>query len=72
MLNKYVGFNDSDKNFCPVLYSRGLYLEQCPKHLYDGKGTYEYTAKPKDLIPIDVILTKRIDDFLKRVRLAKF
>ena len=54
VLNKYVGFNDSDKNFGPVLYSRDLYLEQCQKHLYDGKGTYEYTAKPKDLILNDV------------------
>ena len=39
VLNKNVGFNDSDKNFGPVLYSRDLYLEQCQKHLFDGKGT---------------------------------
>mmetsp|Transcript_40948 Transcript_40948/g.85450 ORF Transcript_40948/g.85450 Transcript_40948/m.85450 type:complete len:573 (-) Transcript_40948:730-2448(-) len=54
VLNKNVGFNDSDKNFGPVLYSRDLYLEQCQKHLFDGKGTYEYTEKPKDLILEDV------------------
>ena len=54
MLNKKVGFNDSDKNFGPVLYSRDLCLEQCKKHLFDAKGTYEYTAKPKDLILFDV------------------
>jgi hypothetical protein len=38
VLNRDVGFNDSDKNFGPVLYSRDLYLEQCQKHLFDGKG----------------------------------
>ena len=27
VLNRDVGFNDSDKNFGPVLYSRDLYLE---------------------------------------------
>ena len=54
MLNKKVGFNDSDKNFGPVLYSRDLCLEQCKKHLFDAQGTYEYTAKPKDLILFDV------------------
>ena len=54
VLNKNVGFNDSDKNFGPVLYSRDLYLKQCEKHLFDGKGTYEYTEKPKDLILFDV------------------
>jgi hypothetical protein len=57
-LNRNVGFNDSDKNFGPVLYSRDLYLEQCKKHLFDGKGTYEYTEKPKDLILEDV--TRRL------------
>ena len=55
VLNKNVGFNDSDKNFGPVLYSRDLYLEQCKKHLFDGKNTYEYTEKPKDLILNDVV-----------------
>jgi hypothetical protein len=54
VLNKNAGFNDSDKNFGPVLYSRDLYLEQCKKHLFDEKGTYEYTAKPKDMILKDV------------------
>jgi hypothetical protein len=53
-LNRNVGFNDSDKNFGPVLYSRDLYLEQCKKHLFDGKGTYEYTEKPKNFILEDV------------------
>jgi hypothetical protein len=52
--NVRVGFNDSDKNFGPVLSSRDLYLELCRKHLFDGKGTYEYTEKPKDLILEDV------------------
>ncbi len=46
VLHKNVGFNDSDKHFSPVLYSRDLYLEQCHKHLFDGKGTYEYTERP--------------------------
>ena len=50
VLNRNVGYNNSDKNFGPVLYSRDLYLDQCQKHLYDGKGTYEYTAKPRDMI----------------------
>ncbi len=49
-LNRNAGFNDSDKNFCPVLYSRDLYLEQYKKHLFDGKGTYEHTEKPMDFI----------------------
>ncbi len=61
-LNRNVGFNDSDKNFCPVLYSRDLYLEQCKKHLLDGKGTYEYTEKPKDFILEDV--TRRLKNLL--------
>jgi hypothetical protein len=54
VLNRNVGFNDSDKNFGPVLYSRDLYLQQCQMHLFDRKGTYEYTQKPKDLILNDV------------------
>ena len=62
VLNKYVGFNDSDKNFGPVLYSREFYLEQCQKHLFDGKGTYEYTDKPNDLILEDV--TRRLKNLL--------
>ena len=43
----HVGFNNSDKNYGPVLYSRDLLL--C-----DEKGTYMHTAKPKDLIPQEV------------------
>ena len=62
VLNKNVGYNDSDKHFGPVLYSRDLYLEQCRKHLFDGKGTYEYTDKPKDLILEDV--TRRLKTLL--------
>ena len=54
VLNKNVGFNNSDKNFGPVLYSRDLYLEQCKMHLLDDKGTYQFTDKPKDLILKDV------------------
>ena len=52
--DRNVGFNNSDKNYGPVLYSRNLYLEQCLLHLYDDKGTYEDTEKPKDLILEDV------------------
>jgi hypothetical protein len=62
VLNRNVGFKNSDKNFGPVLYSRDLYLEQCQKHLFDGKGTYEYTGKPKDLILMDV--TRRLKNLL--------
>ena len=54
VLTRNVGFDNSDKNFGPVLYSRDLYLKQCQMHLFDTKGTYEYTAKPKDLILQDV------------------
>jgi hypothetical protein len=61
-LNRNVGFNDTDKNFGPVLYSRDLYLEQCKKRLFDGKGTYEYTGKLKDLILEDV--TSRLKNLL--------
>ena len=43
-----VGFNNSDKNYGPVLYCRDLYLKQCYLHLYDDKGTYEHTEKPAD------------------------
>ncbi len=65
-LNRNVGFNDSDKNFGPVLYFRDLHLEHCKKqHLFDGKGTYEYTEKPKDLILEDV--TRRLKDVLERL-----
>ncbi len=61
-LNRNVGFNDSDENFGPVLYSRDLYLEQCKKHLFNEKGTYQYTEKPKDLIREDV--TSRLKNLL--------
>ena len=36
-----IGYNASDKNYGPVLYSREKYTEQCKLHLFDGKGTYE-------------------------------
>ncbi len=58
VLNKY---NDSDKNFGSVRYSRDLHryatstwnnLESI--WLYDEKGTHEYTVKQKDLILNDV------------------
>ena len=64
VLNKNVGFNNSDKNFGPVLYSRDLYIEQCKLTLFDDKGTYQYTEKPKDLILMDVIrrLKKLLDE----------
>ena len=55
VLNRNIGFNNSDKNFGPVLYSRDLYLKQCQMHLFDNKGTYEYTEKPRDLILLDVV-----------------
>ena len=58
-----VGFNNSDKNYGAVLYSRDLYLEQCLLHLYDDKGTYEHTEKPKDLILGDV--SRRLNNLLK-------
>ena len=48
--DRNVGYNISDKNYGPVLYSRDLYLEQCKKLLIDGIGTYEHTEQPKDLI----------------------
>lgn len=57
-----VGFNNSDKNYGPVLYSRDLYLEQCLLHLYDDEGTYEHTEKPKDLILADV--SRRLNTLL--------
>jgi hypothetical protein len=55
VLNRNIGFNNSDKNFGPVLYSRDLYLKQCQMHLFDNKGTYEYTEKPRDLILLDLV-----------------
>ena len=58
-----VGYNNSDKNYGPVLYSRDLYLKQCLLHLHDDKGTYEYTAKPKDLILADV--SRRLNNLLR-------
>ncbi len=66
VLHKNVGFNDSDKQFGPVLYSRDLYLEQCQKHLFDGKGTCEYTERPKDLILEDI--TSRLETLLHLLR----
>ena len=53
--DRQVGFNNSDKNYGPVLYSRDLYLKQCHLLLYDEKGTYMHTAKPKDLILQEVV-----------------
>jgi len=53
--DRQVGFNNSDKNYGPVLYSRDLYLKQCHLLLYDDKGTYMHTAKPKDMILQDVV-----------------
>jgi hypothetical protein len=42
LLNKLkeyqIGFNISDKNFGPVLYSRDEYLQQCRLHLHDDKA----------------------------------
>ena len=55
MQGQGVEYNISDKNFGPVLYFRDLYIEQCEKHLRDGKGTYQHTEKPKDLIVQDVV-----------------
>ncbi len=52
VLKKDAGFNDSDKNCGPLLCSRDFYLEQCNKHLFEGKRNYEYTEKPKGLILI--------------------
>jgi hypothetical protein len=54
VLNKNAGFNYSDKKIGPVLNSRDLYPEQCKNHLFNEKGTYEYTAKPKDMILKDI------------------
>lgn len=48
--DRKVGYNISDKNYGPVLYSEDLYLEQCKKLLFDEKGTYEHTEQPKDMI----------------------
>ena len=63
-----VGFNNSDKNYGPVLYSRDLYLKQCYLHLYDDKGTYEHTKKPADLILLASVsrrLNNLVNDCLK-------
>ena len=48
--DRKVGYNITDKNYGPVLYSEDLYLEQCKKLLFDDKGTYEHTERPKDFI----------------------
>ena len=58
-----VGYNNSDKNYGPVLYSRDLYLSQCLLHLHDDKGTYERTEKPMDLILADV--SRRLNNLLR-------
>ena len=55
VLDRNIGYNISDKNYGPVLYSRDLYLEQCKKLLCDDKGTYEHTEQPKDLILSSVV-----------------
>ena len=52
--DRQVGFNNSDKNFGPVLYSCDLYLRQYQTHLFDTKGTYECTAKPTKMILQDI------------------
>jgi hypothetical protein len=59
-LNRNVGFNNSDKNFGPVLYSRDLYLKQCQMYLFDTRGTYEHTKKSKDFILHDVARRHKI------------
>ena len=45
-----IGYNISDKNMGPVIYSRDLYIQQCLLHLNDEKGTYEIIDKPKDVV----------------------
>lgn len=41
VLDQDVGYNKSDKNYGPTLYSRELFKEQCYLHLEDAqKGTY--------------------------------
>ena len=50
LVNADVGFNNSDKGYGPVLYSRNLYIEQCSKHLFDAKGTYEPICDSKENI----------------------
>ena len=41
VLDQDVGYNKSDKNYGPTLYSRELFREQCRLHLEDArKGTY--------------------------------
>jgi hypothetical protein len=42
-----IGYNSSDKNFGPVLYSRDKYVEQCKLHLFDDKGTYVLILQSK-------------------------
>jgi len=43
-----VGYNISDKNFGPTLYSRDEYCQQCKLHLFDGKGTYELVNRTRE------------------------
>ena len=56
-----VGFNSSDKNYGPVLYSRELSREQCRLHLEDaGKGTYrKIVDETKGDILNGILLTLR-------------
>ena len=51
-----VGYNISDKNMGPVLYSRDLYVQQCLLHLKDDKGTYEKIKKSKEDILKETLL----------------
>ena len=51
-----VGYNISDKNMGPVLYSRDLYVQQCLLHLKDDKGTYEKIYKSKEVILKETLL----------------
>lgn len=44
---RQLGYNISDKNFGPVLYSRSEFLAQCKLHLFDEKGTYEPVSQTK-------------------------
>ena len=54
--NLGVGFNNADKNFGLVVYSRELSREQCLLHLRDQKGTYaQITEKTKIGILEDII-----------------
>ncbi len=60
-LNRNVEFNDSDKNFGPVLYSRALYLDQC-KNICLMERIHASTLRRKKLILEDV--TSRLKNLL--------